>query len=463
MIFSSQLGKLDGTNTEQSLKSVANHLRKMQEELEYRLSVLDSSNITEIDADLTKFFVKGEEISNILADQDGKMSQFEQTVAGFRQAVADYEEGYSEWTQTVDGFTQQVGNYEEQFSTWQQTVDGFTQQVADYTTGYSSWQQTVAGFNQTVANYSNQYSSWQQTVDGFNQTVTNYGNQYSTWTQTVNGFQQTVNNMQTGLSMALRMDSGGVYITDQDGNMVTINGAQIDADTVKASHLFGGIIHLERQNEYGYINQIGRLQIDLTSTGYGLSFKTLPGRGGIQFESAANVSIVPGGSDYYVGIGGGGKYVSIQADMQPSNRNGYSCGTSSYPWSAVYAATGAVNTSDREKKNSIDYDTERYGKLFDLLKPCSFKMNDGTSDRRHIGMIAQDVEDAMESVGIASKDFAGFVKSPKKDEDEKIIDGEYDYFLRYSEFIGLCIAEIQKLKARVDELERKEQNDGSAG
>ena len=441
MIFSSQLGKLDGTNTEQSLKSVANHLRKMQEELEYRLSVLDSSNITEIDADLTKFFVKGEEISNIISDQDGKMSQFEQTIDGFRKTVSDYEKGYSQWLQTVDGFSQQVADYEGKVSSWTQTVDGFTQQVADYTTGYSTWTQTV---------------------NGFNQTVTNYSSQYSTWTQTVSGFQQTVNDMQAGLSMALRMDASGVYITNQNGQTVTINGNQIDAHTVTASNLLGEQVYLMKELNGQWYN-IGELDIGSTSTGYGIVLKTYTGHGGIQIESAGNVSIKPYGSSYYVGIGQGGKYVSIQADMQPSASGYYTCGSSSYPWSAVFASTGEISTSDRDKKNNIDYDTEAYGKMFDLLKPCSFKMNDGTSDRRHVGMIAQDVEDAMESVGISSKDFAGFVKSPKKDEDEQIIEGEYDYFLRYSEFIGLCIAEIQKLKARVDELERKEQNDGSAG
>lgn len=438
MIFSSQLGKLDGVSSEQNIKTISNHLRKMQEELEYRLSVLDSSNINEINADDTSIFVKGQNINNIIKDQNGKLSQFEQTIDGFRKTVADYEKGYSQWTQTVDGFMQQVGDYEGKVSEWTQTVDGFTQQVADYTTGYSSWQQTVDGFTQQVSNYEGQYSSWEQTV---------------------RGFQQTVANMQEGLSMALRMDASGVYITNQDGETVTINGNQIDAHTVTASNLLGETVTLYTETS-GARNPVGRLNISFTSSGYGLILKTLQGRGGIQIESAGNVSIVPYNSNYYVGIGQGGKYVSIQTDMQPSAQNTYSCGTSSYPWSAVYAATGQVDISDREKKNSIDYDTEVYGKLFDNLKPCSFKMNDGTSDRRHVGMIAQDVEQAMDAAGLTSKDFAGFVKAPKKDEDEKIIEGEYDYFLRYSEFMGLCIAEIQKLKARVEELERKGENDG---
>lgn len=442
MIFSSQLGKLDGVSTEQDIKAISNHLRKMQDELEYRLSVLDSSNINEIDTDQTNVFVKGEPINNIITDQNGKLSMFEQTIDGFRKTVADYEEGYSQWTQTVDGFTQQVGNYEDQYSVWQQTVDGFTQQVADYKTGYSSWQQTVEGFSQQVANYQGQYSTWEQTVSGF---------------------QQTVTNMQTGLSMALKMDANGVYITDQNGKTVKISGEQIDASTIRVNSLYGGDIYLKypvigmNGSLLGY-NNAGLITVtsadsayyafDLTSYGaLRLSAQT----GDVFIRSEEGSVILSGDDDN-----------RSQGNFVPSAISAYTCGSSNYPWSVVYASTGEISTSDREKKNSIDYDTEQYGKLFDLLKPCSFKMNDGTSDRRHVGMIAQDVEDAMESAGISSKDFAGFVKSPKKDEDKQIIEGEYDYFLRYSEFIGLCIAEIQKLKARVYELERKEQNDGSA-
>ena len=73
MIFSSQLKKLDGLSTEERLKTISNHLRKMQEELEYRLSVLDSSNISEIDADETSIYTGGEDIRNIITDTNGNV------------------------------------------------------------------------------------------------------------------------------------------------------------------------------------------------------------------------------------------------------------------------------------------------------------------------------------------------------------------------------------------------------
>ena len=83
--------------------------------------------------------------------------------------------------------------------------------------------------------------------------------------------------------------------------------------------------------------------------------------------------------------------------------------------------------------------------FFDGLRPASYKLLHGTSGRTHYGMIAQDVEELMQVLGMDSKDFAGFVKSEK--------DEETHYGLRYGEFIALCIDQIQRLKKRVKALE----------
>ena len=86
-------------------------------------------------------------------------------------------------------------------------------------------------------------------------------------------------------------------------------------------------------------------------------------------------------------------------------------------------------------------------RLFDALRPVSFRFNQNESNRIHLGLCAQDVEAALGACGVDTQDFAGFIKSPRAD-------GGYDYALRYSEFLPLCIEQIQKLKARVDGLER---------
>lgn len=115
-------------------------------------------------------------------------------------------------------------------------------------------------------------------------------------------------------------------------------------------------------------------------------------------------------------------------------------------WHSVWATDDVIQTSDLNEKNSISYDMERYAALFDRLKPVHYKLNAGTSGRVHVGMIAQDVEEAMTAVGLTGQEFAGICKAAKDE-------GGYSYFLRYGEFIALCIDQIQKLKTRIAALE----------
>lgn len=155
----------------------------------------------------------------------------------------------------------------------------------------------------------------------------------------------------------------------------------------------------------------------------------------------------------------------------PNVSNQMSCGTKNKLWTTVFSKTGAINTSDRTKKHNIIDLTEAYEQLFLKLKPKSFIFNDG--DRVHIGAISQDVEDAMQELGIEPEKFAGFCKDiryeyteyneedgmpiesskvPCKDEDGNII---YDYALRYQEFIFLTVHMVQKLWKRVDVVEKE--------
>ena len=112
-----------------------------------------------------------------------------------------------------------------------------------------------------------------------------------------------------------------------------------------------------------------------------------------------------------------------------------------------YGTSGEAVTSDRNKKNSIENLPEQYSKLFDALTPVRYKFNDGESDRYHTGFISQDVETAINTVGLDTKDFGGYVK-----------DKDGNYYLRYEEFIALNTAEIQKLKAQVSDLTKKLEN-----
>ena len=52
-IFNTQLGRVDYANPQEALKLMANHIRYLQEQLEWTLMNLDSTNVTEIETDVT--------------------------------------------------------------------------------------------------------------------------------------------------------------------------------------------------------------------------------------------------------------------------------------------------------------------------------------------------------------------------------------------------------------------------
>ena len=105
-------------------------------------------------------------------------------------------------------------------------------------------------------------------------------------------------------------------------------------------------------------------------------------------------------------------------------------------------------TSDFNFKNSINNLINEYDILFDNLIPRTYKFNNGTSNRNHIGFIAQEVLNGLE---IANIDFNSCAIVGKLD----IGTDEEHWALRYEEFIALNTWQIQKLKTRVIELENE--------
>lgn len=157
------------------------------------------------------------------------------------------------------------------------------------------------------------------------------------------------------------------------------------------------------------------------------------------------LSVTEGGAQTNCRMAVGGDLV-VSGSTAPSVDGAGSLGFSDYRWSVVYAQTGTITTSDREKKTDISYALERYDALFEKLRPASYRLKSGTSGRTHTGLVAQDVEQALRECGLTGKDFAAFVKTQRED-------GGADYGLRYEELIALCIRQVQMLRERVRKLE----------
>lgn len=113
----------------------------------------------------------------------------------------------------------------------------------------------------------------------------------------------------------------------------------------------------------------------------------------------------------------------------------------------VYNSSGgAVFVSDKRKKKSIKKLIAEKAKAFIMaLKPSEFKFKDGTSNRKHHGFIAQEVNKAM------YEDWGLYVE-----------DTETDFIgLRYDEIIADLVAVVQDQEKRIEALERMVSNDKS--
>ena len=153
---------------------------------------------------------------------------------------------------------------------------------------------------------------------------------------------------------------------------------------------------------------------------------------------------------YYFTVSGTSASTTITSygHIVPWSNNGYDLGSAAYKWRNIYGQAGIVNTSDRNEKFDILPLAEVYERIFDSLAPVTFKFVENTSDRTHIGLVAQDVKDAVLAQGLTTKEFAGYCEW--ENEDKTIGCG-----LRYSEFVAMNIHEIQKLKALAKELQEK--------
>lgn len=310
-----------------------------------------------------------------------------------------------------------------------------------------------------IADANGSINSLQITAQGLQTRVTNAEGGISNLTQTVNGFRLEVTNLENFSTIALLAGemvlssekiqiSGMVTFSDLSDpeSQTRINGGNIDTDTLFLDTLYGRNIYFCDDND----NIAARFDVSDASSYdggalalYTGAMKIVAGDGDIFLDSLMG----------YVTLSAADG-VTVRSDLYPSKDAYYDLGISSYVWNNLYVASGTINTSDRRKKRAINCDLERYEALFDALRPVSYQMASGTSGRTHIGFVAQDVEDALAASGMTSLDFAGFIRSPILD-DQGQETGDYNYALRYAEFVALNTWQIQKLKARVEELERR--------
>ena len=216
-------------------------------------------------------------------------------------------------------------------------------------------------------------------------------------------------------------NNAGLSASEVDDAIATyIDGTSITAETLR-----GRTVELLASSN----TAIGSMELVDTTTGYGVAINT--SYGGIKLSSGGNVYI----SSKY------GYRLQLDGDAAKIGPT-------------VWATDGTViYSSDKNVKNSIDYDLSRYRQFLLDLKPCRFKYNEGQSGRYHLGMIAQDMEQSLADNGLDPMDFSGWCKMPIRNEKREITG--YTYGIRYGTLIPLNTMMIQELVKRLDAVETK--------
>jgi hypothetical protein len=138
---------------------------------------------------------------------------------------------------------------------------------------------------------------------------------------------------------------------------------------------------------------------------------------------------------------GQGVFVNSSTNFAPSADNAMTCGSSGFRWTTVYATTGTINTSDATQKEQIADLSEAELAVARRIKGLfkTFKFKDavaakGAGARKHIGVMAQDVQAAFAAEGLDAAEYGVFCSDT--------VDDVTTLGVRYEELLAFVIAAL---------------------
>lgn len=385
----------EGKDTQEQINGVYDYLFVLLEQLRYTLFNLDGSNINQ---NALSEFIKNisEPIYAKIADTDENVNEISITAKGLDARLSNAEGDITQLDTTAKGLQVSVSNLDGAITNIKTDVNGIRATVSakiDATQAQSIFDQSATGFTLGASS-------------GENGTI---------FTLNYNGVQVA----STG-TVDLYVDAVNIY--------GTLTATEIEGDKITVRNDAGrrcGYIYTEYASTADYKMTLESKAMELTATSGNLYLSGNNGRSALNF-------------DY--------DFIDCRGDFAPNADNRYNLGAPYFVWSTIYCSTNELNGSDRNIKNSIEALPEKYVRMFDLVEPKRYKLNNGTSGRFHAGFIAQEVEAAMQKCGITSQEFAGWAAAKRKD-------GSETYFLRYSEFIPVLWAKVREQEERLKRLE----------
>lgn len=384
------------------VETMQDYLFMLVEQLRYTLHNLDLSNMNKT---ATDEFVKQitDPIYGEIKDAEGNITQVALVAEGLAARIGDAEGNITQLQATAKGLQASVSNLDGAITNIKVDVNGIRATVStkiDATQAQSIFDQSAEGFTLGA-------------TSGENGTIfeLNYNGAQIASTGSIDLYVDAVNIY--GTLTATKLRGGSISVVDDDDN---------ECGTIQTTYA--------STSDY---------KLDISSSAMEL------------FAEDGSLFIASGwdrSNKYHASIevDGNSEEVQIKGDVIPNADDVYNLGSPNFVWSAIYCSTNELNGSDRNIKNSIEALPEKYVRMFELVEPKRYKLNNGTSGRYHAGFIAQEVEAAMQKCGITSQEFAGWAAAKRKD-------GSETYFLRYSEFIPVLWAKVREQEERLKRLE----------
>ena len=359
----------------------------------------------------------------------------------------------------IDGYDSKLEEISGNISTTNTSIQSMQTSIADLTESTNTVTTSVQSLDERCSTIENTVTEVQTAHNNVASTVSAQGNRITALeNKTVDikcdtiATQDSTNAITSGAAWDLTHAQtyiAGDYVSDAD---ITVHNGGIELKTTQEIYN-DGVSNGSNDSKFLISND---------NAGYGIYYRCLqdPGQGS-EYTYRTEVEIGQAYGKLHTIVYGRNNNSTITNqwfDFTPTkigflSNNTTDLGDAGTKLKNIYACAGTIQTSDAKYKKNIISITESAAKdLIMGLNPVTYKFIDGTSDRTHYGLIAQDVETAINNLGIDNKDFAGLTKTASIDDEGNVKDGEFEYGLRYDEFIAPLIKMCQNLQNEVTEL-----------
>ena len=271
-------------------------------------------------------------------------------------------------------------------------------------------------------------------------TMLNGGTSYTTASGTVNGVQNN--------SFAFTVKDSRGNVTSKTLTPTMVNYVKLTADlSVKIT--VAGVATLTCSGNY-FNGSFGSQSNTLTfkyrykelNGSYGNWTTATPTKNGNTYSISPTISGLNYRKKYVFQFNVVDKLMNVNsAEITARALPVFDWGEADFNFNVPVTAPSVTQTSDIRKKVDIHYLDKPIDALYDDFKPVTYKLKDDDKETLRWGFIAQDVLKSLENAGLdntlVSQDYKGF------------------YSLNYLDIIAMSVYEIQKLKKRIEELEKK--------